>query len=194
MLGRFGNQIGLTVSFLLVGILTIGFVSADTEPNDDPSNPEIITEGTYTGSVVEIDGDYADWYRIDNIDNRTVKVTMKRQDYQDTEYVNANSYGAWAVTPDGQVNLYVGEGWSEDTCHWEDQDGLGTMFLQVTGNGQYELKIEFEGGGDDDDDDEGGGFMGGGSYCPFIIGGGIAAGIAVIAIGIIIASQVMKKP
>ncbi len=155
MAGKYRLYVSVSVLVALVSILFSGIVSADDKPNDDPSSAETITAGTYTGSVNEIEGDGGDWYRIDNIDNRTVKVSVKIMDYQDTEYVTVNSYGAWAITPDGQIDIFVGDDPSHDSHNWDDEDGMGTMFLSVTGNGQYELKIEFVDEDEEEENDEG---------------------------------------
>jgi hypothetical protein len=165
------------MSLILISFLFMGIVSADTEPNSDPMSAESIGMGTHTGSVYEIGDDTGDWYKVENIGEKTVKVSVKILDFNDGEYVTVDSYGAWAVAPDGQIGVYVGHEDKEDSCHWDDTDGLGTMYLYVTGNGEYELEIAYEG-----DDDKGN------ITCLFVIGGIILA----LMFGIAIAIMVMK--
>ncbi len=44
---------------------------------------------------------------------------------------------------DGQIEIGVGPEEKSDYCHWRDTTDRGSMFLLVSGNGDYKIKIEW---------------------------------------------------
>jgi hypothetical protein len=143
---------GIYLSLMLATgmIFSLVNVMADNSSNDYITGAELVVEGTYTGTVGE--GDYSDWYKFNVPGHETVYVEAILKDAEEGDEVYATTTDSSGI-PDDQVYIEVFPGESKDHCHWTnyEEDIARVMYIQVTGDGSYELTIEFE---DDSETDE----------------------------------------
>lgn len=138
---NFTNSGRVIIILMFVTTAFMGLVSADIEPNNSPTTSELVGSGTYLGSIGITD--YADWYRVENIGDREVKITGTMKSGGIEQYISIVSCDQYG-NEDGQTEIYIGSHLKSDYCHWKDQGTSDTMYLKVEGQGDYELKIEMD--------------------------------------------------
>ena len=131
------------IASLMISILLFGVVSADDDPNNDTfSQAEEIDVGTHSGSVGGYEGGYdsADWYKI-NIPSRSeFKIEAWIVDPEEYENVEIVSYDQSGL-PDDQIHFYLNIEFQRDNCHFYELEESYYQYIQVTGYGDYKMKI-----------------------------------------------------
>lgn len=162
---------GALVLAIMVFALVSGLASADNNTNDAISTAEKIGTGTHTGTVSI--SDYNDYYKVEDIGDREVRVYAKIIDPGMDDHVTVTSVNM-ADMSDNQINIFLSPGFESDDCHWKDEGGGDTMYLQVQGMGDYEIRIEMDDGGDEKWSLP--------IFCWFVGGAIVAAGIIVLGL------------
>jgi len=144
-------RIGMVLLVLIAALLFLApMVSADQEPNETWRSSEIVGEGTYKGSVGDPGTeDSFDYYMVivEAGMNLVVKAT-KTDPESSTIYVKA--HGATGL-PVGQGEIFItvsAPGYSSTDSLYNNDSYSQTVYIQVSGKGDYTLEIEFtENGG-----------------------------------------------
>ncbi len=137
--------------------LVLPVVQADVEPNDSPAIAERVGPGTHTGSISYTD--YNDYYKVDVKKDTIVLI--------DGEMTSSSTYDTITILscnmngmPDDQVGIFLNHDNKTDGCSWENDGGYDTtMYLQIYGQGNYEIKISTMSTSNNDDSFCGGTFV-----------------------------------
>ena len=126
--------------------MTLPIGLADSEPNDSLMAPETIGEGTVTGTVAYnlfTDND-VDFYRISVPSKKDIEVTATMTSSGDGT-ITITSYdhdkqelGIFSIW------MYLDAPGETDTGSWYNGEGSAqNIYLEVSGDGDYEITIEF---------------------------------------------------
>ncbi len=127
-------------------IMTLPIGLADSEPNDSLMDPETIGEGTVTGTVYYgfLTDDDVDFYRISVPSKKDIEVTATMTSSGDGT-ITINSYDH-----DRQelgifyIWMYLDAPGETDTGSWYNgESSAQNLYLEVSGDGDYEITIEF---------------------------------------------------
>jgi len=138
----------LSISLLLaigISVLISIPVLADTEPNDSLLAPEVLGEGTFTGTVnITTAGDDVDFYRISVPADKDIEVTITKLD-NGTGSIKVSSYDHNQIyNYFGGIDLMVTSGGETDIdSDYNSMDVPQNIYLKVEGQGEYRLTIKF---------------------------------------------------
>jgi hypothetical protein len=120
-------------------VLIFGVVSADDDPNNDNIlQSELIDVGTHSGSIGAYDT--VDWYKIKIPARSEFKIEawiVDPEEYENIEIVSCDENGI----PNEQIHFFLSSEFQRDNCHFYELEEDYYQYLQVTGYGDYKMKI-----------------------------------------------------
>lgn len=148
------KSLSLLILGVLLGTIFIGTVLAETEPNNSLDNAEIISAGTFEGSVYYdiYAGNDEDFYQISVPAKTEVTVTVKKMGGEYAIYVSSyDEYKSEMGMIDGITMMLDDTGETDTQAFTNDADSEKIFYLGFEGDGEYMCTVELGDAGSDDD-------------------------------------------